>query len=48
MTHKTRRSQLQLLSPFENLERMVRPCRAVVAPPTGDETDGPTGREENT
>lgn len=48
MTHRTRRPQLQLSTLFENPERMVRPKQAVVAPPASDETNRPTGREENT
>lgn len=47
MNYRTRCSQPQLLTPSENMERMVRPQQTAVAPPRSDKTDRPTRRKEN-
>lgn len=44
----TRRSQRQHLTPFEDPKRTSKPHPALVAPPSSDERNRPTGRDENT
>lgn len=47
MAPRTRRSQPLSMTPLEDLKRLAKPRRAVVAPPSSDETNRPTGHEGN-